>query len=257
MKLTKNNTLFLASVFIIMAVYNVVVFILPFSKGGWFWTGYGFSMFAFVLTAAVGLYAFGREKLQSKFYRIPLVSVARRYLIVQLIVGILEMIFQHNQYLVGILEMVFQNNPYLVGFLKMVSQNSQYFQFQYGIALNAILLGACLIGLIAVDAAREEIERIDEKIKEKVFYIKSLQVDIECLVDKTLDESVKKILKNLAETIKYSDPMSSPQLASIENKIETKVAILTETVDANDIKALCNELQQLFAERNRKCKILK
>jgi len=229
MKLTKNNTLFLASVFIIIAVYNVVVFILPFSKGNGFWTGYGFSMFAFVLMTGVGLYAFGREKLQSKFYRIPLVSVARRYLITQLIVGFLEMALQYHP----------------------------YYQFQYGIALNTILLGACLIGLIAVDVAREEIERIDEKIKGKVFYIKSLQVDMEGLVDKASDESVKKVFKDLVETIKYSDPMSSPQLAAIENKIEAKVAVLAETVDANGIKALCNELQQLFAERNRKCKLLK
>jgi hypothetical protein len=54
--------------------------------------------------------------------------------------------------------------------------------------------------------------------------------------------------------------MSSPQLAAIENKIEAKVSVLTEAVEkANNeaIKALCNELQQLFAERNRKCKILK
>jgi hypothetical protein len=54
--------------------------------------------------------------------------------------------------------------------------------------------------------------------------------------------------------------MSSPQLATIENKIEAKTAGLTEAVDNADgdaIKALCNELQQLFAERNRKCKILK
>jgi len=131
--------------------------------------------------------------------------------------------------------------------------------FQYGIALNTVLLGACLIGLITVEASKEEIERIDAQVKEKVFYIKSLQADVESLAGKASDD-MKKVLKDLAETIRYSDPMSSPQLAAIENKIEAKAAVLTEAVDnanGDAIKALCNELQQLFAERSRKCKVLK
>jgi len=231
MKISKNKGMSLATVFIILAVYNVVVFVIPFNKGGGFWSGYGFSMLAMLLTAAVSFYAFDKEGLKSKFYGISLISVAWRYLVIQLIIGLLQM---------GL------------DFIPIPPQ--------YGIALNTVLLGACLIGLIAVDAAKEEIERIDEKIKEKVFYIKSLHVDMEGLVDKTSDESVKKTLKDLAETIRYSDPMSSPQLAAIENKIEAKIAALAETIEnanGDASKALCNELQQLFAERNRKCKILK
>jgi hypothetical protein len=71
---------------------------------------------------------------------------------------------------------------------------------------------------------------------------------------------MKKTLKDLAETIRYSDPMSSPQLAAIENKIEAKAAALAEIVEKTDVdgaKTACNELQLLFADRNRKCKILK
>jgi len=216
-----------------MAIYNIVVFVIPFNKGGWFWTGYGFSMFAMLLTAGVSLYAFGRESLRSKVYGIPLVMVAWRYLIIQLIIGIIQMIMPLT--------------PYNI-------------QFQYGIALNTVLLGICLIGLIAIDAARKGIEIIDQKVKEKVFYIKSLLVDVECLVDKVSNEPIKKVLKDLGETIKYSDPMSNPQLAAVENKIEAKVAALAEMVENKDddgVKALCGELQQLFAERNRKCKVLK
>ena len=231
MILTRNKKFFLAAIFIIMAVYNVVVFIIPFDKGNGFWTGYGFSMLAMLIAAGVGFYVFDLEGLKSKFYGIPLVSVVWRYLLIQLVVGLLE------------IGMDFIPIP-----------------FQYGIAVNVILLGACLIGLIAVNITREEIENIDEKIKGKVFYIKSLQADVEGLVDKAKDESVKKVLKDLTETIRYSDPMSSPQLAVIENRIEAKAAVLAETVENADvgaIKALCNEMQQLFAERSRKCKVLK
>jgi len=230
MKLTKNKGMFFASIFIILAVFNVVVFVIPFNKGGGFWSGYGFSMLAILLSAAVSFYAFDREGLKSKFYGVPLISVAWLYLVIQVIVGLVEM---------GL------------DFIPI--------PFQYGIALNTILLGACLIGLFTVEASKEEIERIDAQVKEKVFYIKSLQADVEILIGKASDD-MKKMLKDLAETIRYSDPMSSPQLAAIENKIEAKAAGLTEAVDradGNAIKALCDELQQLFAERNRKCKVLK
>jgi hypothetical protein len=228
MNISKNKKMFFATVFIVVAVFNVVVFLLPFTKGGSFWTGYGFSMLAFLLTAGVGLYAFDREGLKSKFYGVPLVILVLWYFAAQMVLGLIEMAL-----------------PVI--------------PFQYGIIVNTILLGACLVGLIAVEAAKDEIVRIDEKVKEKVFFIKSLQIDVEGLAGRAPDDT-KKALKDLAETIRYSDPMSSPQLAAIENKIETKVAVLTEAVDnadGNATKTLCDELQQLFGERNRKCKLLK
>ena len=231
MILTRNKKFFLTAMFIIMAVYNVVIFILPFSRGGGFWTGYSFTMLAMLITTGVGYFVFDLKGLQSKFYGIPLISVVWRYLLIQFVVGLLE-----------------------------IGMDYIPISYKYGIAVNTILLGACLVGLIAVNMTREEIERIDEKIKEKVFYIKSLQADAEGFVDKVSDESVKKVLKELAETIRYSDPMSSPQLAVIENKIETKIAVLSEIIEKADsgaIKTVSNELQQLLAERNRKCKALK
>ncbi|WP_312446525.1 hypothetical protein [Lacrimispora sp.] len=229
MNISKNKGLSLVIVFIILAVYNIIAFMLPFNHGRMFWTGYFFSMVAILLTAGVGFYAFRREVLRSKVYGCTLLSLVWCYLIAQLIIGVLEMILSDVP-------------------------------FQYGIVLNTILFGACTIGLIATDIAKVEIERIDLKVKEKIFHNKSLQTDIENLITKAPDEITKKMLKNLAESIRYSDPMSSPQLAAIENKIESKVAGLTDAIaiyDSSIIKSSCDELQQLIAERNGKCKTMK
>jgi hypothetical protein len=201
MKFTKNRKMFFIAVFIIIAVFNVIVFVIPFHKGGGFWSGYGFSMLALLLSAAVSFYAFDKEGLKSKFYGIPLISVVWRYLVIQLIIGLLEMILD---------------------FIPI--------PFQYGIAVNTIILGACLLGLITVEAVKDEVVRIDEKIKEKVFYIKSLQADVEGLIGRAPDD-MRKLVKDLAETIRYSDPMSSPQLAAIENKIEARASVLAEAVN--------------------------
>ena len=227
MNLTKNKGLSIAAVFTIIAVYNVIAFVLPFIRSSGFWIGYSFSMLAMLLTAVVSLYALGREGLKSKVYGIPLVSVIWLYLIIQLIAGLIEMAVPLIPY-------------------------------QYGLVVNVVLLGGCLIGLIAVNIGKEEIERIDEKVKEKVFFIKSLHGDVDGLIARTTDESLKKAIKELSDTIRYCDPMSNLQLAAIENRIEVKVASLADSISSTDTaKAICNELQQLFAERNRKCKLLK
>lgn len=54
--------------------------------------------------------------------------------------------------------------------------------------------------------------------------------------------------------------MSSSQLTAIEHEIEIKVAGLADAIsicDSSIIKSSCDEIQQLIAERNRKCKIMK
>jgi len=218
-----------------MGMYNLLVFLIPFKRESefWstFWIGYSFTMLAMVLTAGVGLYAFGRKGLQSKFYGVPLMNVVIIYFTIQLVFGFLEMIFE--------------------------------LPFQFGFLVNSILLGACLIGLITLNATKKEIERIDEEVNEKGFYKSSLltmQINIECLVDRAQDESLKKALTDLSETIKYSDPLNSPQLAELENKIGLMADSLAKAVEKADYNAsqkMCHELQLLITERNRKSKILK
>ena len=227
MNFTKNKRMSLIAVFTLLVVYNVVAFVIPFDRHGGFWTGYSFSMLAILITAAGAFYALGQEGMKSKFYGLPLVSVVWIYLTTQLVAGFIQMSIPE-------------------------------IPFRYGIVVNVLLLGACLIGLITVNISKEEIDRLDDKVKEKVFYIKSLLADVEGLEARASDESNKKDLKELVETIRYSDPMSSPQLASIENEIEVKVTALMENgADVDVTRAICNELQQLFAQRNRKCRLLK
>ena len=227
MKFTKNKGLSLIAAFIVLVVFNVIAFVIPFSKHEGFWVGYSFGTLAILLTTAVGLFALGHEGMKSKFYGMPLVSVAWTYLVVQLIVSFIEMAAPFDFY-------------------------------RYEIVLNVIILALCLVGLLGVAVGKGEVERIDEKVKEKVFYIKALQSDVEGLIARVSEESAKKMVKDLAEAFKYSDPMSSPQLAAVENKIEARVAVLAANIaDANAVKELCDEVQQLLAERNRKCKILK
>ena len=110
------------------------------------------------------------------------------------------------------------------------------------------------IFMISADVGRTEIERVEQKVQGKVFYIKNLQVDIEILASAEKDTKTKEQLEQLAEKVRFSDPMSSEQLASLEEKISLAV----ENLKSSDNKLkIIEELNLLLDERNRKCKILK
>ena len=227
MSFTRNKGMLLAVAVIVLAVFNAIAFGIPFIQSGSFWVGYGFATLAILQTACVGLFVLGHEDFKSRFYGIPLISVVWAYLTVQMAVSLVEMLL-----------------PFI--------------PYHYGILLNAILLALYLIGLIGMSIGKEEVERLDAKVKEKIFYIKSLEGDVEGMAARAQNAGLQKALSDLAETIRFSDPMSSPHLAAMENKIEIKASLLGGSLeDLPTASALCDELQQLLAERSRKCKQLK
>lgn len=120
MKFIKNKKIPVILVCIIFVIYNIVVFAVPFSRNADFWIAYAFSILAMILTATVGYYTFKKEGLKSKFYGVSFAYVVWRHLIIQLALGLLEIFFD-------------------------------FIPYYYGIAVNAILLGTCLIGLIGIN----------------------------------------------------------------------------------------------------------
>jgi hypothetical protein len=226
---TGNRRLPLTAALIVLVMYNVVIFVISFDRGAGFWTGYAFSILAILLMTAVYARFFGQE-LRSKVYGWPLLTVAWRYLIIQIIAGLAQMAL------------------------------SPVVPFQYGLAVNVVLLGACLLGLVVMEAAKEYVEHLDAKIEAKTYFIRTLREYTENLTSRAKDEGLKKSLKTLAEAVRYSDPMTNPQLSTIEDKIEVKVNELAEKVKKTDVggaQTLCEEMQLLLADRNRKCKMLK
>ena len=110
------------------------------------------------------------------------------------------------------------------------------------------------IFMIAADVGRTEIEKVEQKVQGKVFYIKNIQVDMEILTGEKKDAKTKKALELLAEKIRFSDPMSNEQLAVLEDKISLAVENLKSS---DDKMKIIEDLNLLLDERNRKCKILK
>jgi hypothetical protein len=187
-----------------------------------------FTMLAFLAQIVIVRLAFGRgATLKSKFLGLPLISVGWRYLFVQFIVGAV---------LLALSSIV----------LTWVA-----------VIVQVIILGASAICLIATEISITEVERVEQKVAAKVYFIKSLQAEVEGLVSTRLDSEVKTSLKKLAEKIRYSDPMSNPQLAEIEGEITVTVAEIKTAMDKQTVLSSVEKAATLLDIRNRQCKLLK
>ncbi len=209
---------------ILFILVSVIAFAVPTAKTEAFWISYGFTVIAFAAQIIIWKAALGRsESLKSKFLGFPVVHVGIVYLVVQIIALI-----------------VFLFIPTLPIWSAVVA--------------CAVIAGVSVICMIASDVGRSEIERVSATVQEKTFFIKQLQTEVELQADAETDIATKSALTQLAEKIRYSDPMSGEQLADIENRITAKVGELkSSTNKAKNIK----ELNSLIDERSRKCKLLK
>lgn len=220
----KNKGMAYAVLAIVFLLFNVIAFAVPLDKTATFWIAYSFTMIAFVLQLLVWQFSFkSTDTLKSKFLGIPLIHIGIVYLVVQLIAFAVFMIF-----------------PVIPSWIAVIA--------------CTLILGISAICLIGADVARDEINRVEEMVTRKVFYIRELQADVEMLVEVEQNPEIKTELTKLAEEIRYSDPMSNEALADLETKISEKA---TELKMSDNKLEIISELDLLLTERNKKAKILK
>ena len=220
----KNSVIAYAVLTIAFVLFNVIAFAVPTAKTATFWIAYAFTVIAFASQIAIWKVAFnGTNTLKSKFLGIPLIPVGIAYWIIQIIAFV-----------------VFMALPLTASWIAVV--------------VCALILGISAICLIGTETGREEINRVEEKVEKKVFYIKSLQIDIEMLASAERDADTKAALTKLAEKIRFSDPMSNEALAELETEISAKVK---ELKTAENKAEIITVLDSLIVERNKKAKLLK
>lgn len=220
----KNSTKGYVILGILFALISIIAFAVPTVKTATFWIAYVFTAAAFAAQIGIWKTALGKEgTLKSKFLGFPVVHIGIVYAIIQTVAFA-----------------VFLLVPKLPAWSVIM--------------VCSVIAGVSVVCMISADAGRNEIERVEAKVQQKVFCIRELQADIELLADNETNADVKKALTQLAEKIRFSDPMSSEQLANLENKISAKVLELKTAPNKVEI---ITELNSLLDERNKKCKILK
>ena len=220
----KNSTKGYVILGILFALISIIAFAVPTVKTATFWITYVFTAAAFAAQIVIWKTALGKgETLKSKFLGFPVVHIGIVYTVIQVIAFA-----------------VFMFVPTLPTWSAIV--------------VCSVIAGISAVCMISADVGRDEIERVEAKVQNKVFYVRELQADIELLADSETNANVKTALTQLAEKIRFSDPMSNEQIADLENKISIKAAEIKTA--ANKLEII-TELNSLLDERNKKCKILK
>ena len=104
------------------------------------------------------------------------------------------------------------------------------------------------------------IYKSEKYTKEKVLFIRMLQVDVLDCCDKTTNPEIKNALSQFAENVRLSDPMSHESLCSIEATISSTVLEISTKIDSastDEILALIKKAQVELDSRNRRCIMLK
>lgn len=227
MKRTTAKAFFVVTGVLLAGIVNLVVFMLPFARTGSFWAGYGFSMAALAVFILAGMLEFMQKGRKSKFYGLPAYAVVILYALLQLALGVFEMVFP-------------------------------FFPLPFSLTLNLVLLLLMLLGLVAAGAPMAVAAQIDAKAGEKREFLRSLDQALSALADKARDPETQKALRGLAEDIRFSDPMSGPQLQDIQREmLETVAALQAGDLGSPGAKAVMDDLRRLIGERNQKVKAMK
>ena len=216
---------------VVLVVYNVLAFALPFPKTAVFAVSYLFTTIAILAQIYVIRTAFYRgEGVKSKFYGFPIAKLGVIYLAVQLIAGLVFMAL-------GLIVPVW-----------------------LPLALYVVLLGVAAAGFVAADAARDEVVRQEVKLEKDVSRMRAFQAEGRALVTLNQVPEAARPLEKLAENLRFSDPVSSEALTEIEDQLAECLTQLQEAVSAQkteQILSVCQEAEHILAERNQLCKLSK
>ena len=227
--MTKNQIRGSIFLVVILAVFSVIAFAVPFAKTSVFWVAYIFAVVAILYQIYVYKVSnIDSTEVKSRFYGFPIAKIGLFYLVIQLVISLVEMI------------------------------TAAFLPTWVALVINVLPIAFAIIGCIAVESIRDEIAEQDVKLKKNLNNMRNLQSMSFSLIGLCENEDMKKFVQNVAEEFKYSDPVSSELTESIEGELQVQMdeiqkAILDE--DAESVKVLCKRILVSLAERNRICKL--
>ncbi len=228
--MTKNKIRFLVTLAILFAAFAAISFAVPFEKNATFWLSFAFGVLALAAQLYAWPVAFARESPRSKFYGFPIARIATVYLIAQLALSLVFMAL------------------------------AKWLPAWVGVLVFVLLLAAAAIGFIAADAVRDEVERQDEAHKVHVQTMHALRSKAALIVSQCEDPETRTALNKLAESFRFSDPVSSEALTDIEANLGAQLDELQSAVMEKDYPAarsLCARVEANLADRNRLCRLNK
>lgn len=212
---------------VLLVLYILLAFLIPFAKTAVFWISFVFTLVAFAVTGWSLYTAFLKKPdATSRFYGFPIARIG-----------------------------VIYGGGQLAASLLLMSLG-KWMPAWLAVLVYAAMLGAAVIGLVSADAVVETIHTQDRKLKEDVAFMRSLQSKANQMAAQCSLPEVQQFCEN----VRYSDPVSSEALAEIERDLSAAVDDLQSAVvdgDTEVIAQLARKADGLLSERNRLCKLNK
>ncbi len=225
MKLSKGQGISLFASIVIFGIFTVIGFVAPIAHGVVFYMAYLFEVLALATLCSALVMFFGKLTKEDKFLSLPSVKIAWGYFVLQTILSVYEMLALPFTYFTALL-------------------------------INVIVALIFIILMLAVYAASQKIDDSEQKVLQKVIYIKQLKIQLDSL--ETDNAGLDKKIKQLCEDIRYSDPMSHSALYEIESTLSEVVGDIVDNVaDADKAGSLCDQASKLLKNRNAQAKALK
>lgn len=219
---------------IILALYNVIAFAIPFKHVGVFWPAYVFGLVAILSQAGIEALALcGKTTLREKVYSFQMFKLGFVYLAVQLAVSLVFFV----------VTLFTEACPSWIAWM-----------------IGVVLLGVFAILVLITDATRDAVVEIEEEEERQTRQVKTFRISIDSVMRRVDDKELLVKLNKLSDTAKYSDPVSNESLYEIEAEITDKITALTACVYGGDIdnaKELADQAINLFEDRNAMCKASK
>lgn len=211
-------------------IYSIITFGIIGYNGAQFLVTYLFTIVAYASMLIIIWKVCGKDNnLKDIYIGLPILCEGAVYLVVQSVLSLILMILPDKLIMVSII-------------------------------VQLLLLAIYWVLVLTAISARNAIVNIDNKIRRKRNYLEMMKIEVETIRMEEIDEDIKKALAELSEKIRFSDPMSSPELENLENEIMEKVMILeseyknlSKEAKEEQIKSISNKVNV----RNMKCKMLK
>lgn len=219
------------AVLLLLIVYNVLAFVIPFARTAPFWLAYGFTTLAIVMQLPLLFSAFHDGKqAQSWLYGFPIARIGGIYLAVQLIVGFVAMAI------------------------------SGWIPLWLLIVVEVLLLGGAAMGLLTTGGMRDEIQSQDAKLQKDTSAMRELQSRAYAMLGQAKDSRLCAELKEFADNLRYSDPVSNDMTRELETSLSACIDDMEKAlVDGDDACTieLCHKAEAALTERNRLCRLNK
>lgn len=207
---------------IIAAVYLVVAFAVPFLWTTSYWVAFGFGWLALAITVVANVYMVNSSQTsKGVLYRSSMSVISITYLI---IAAVLTLVFM------------------ALGFVPI----------WIIVVVQVVLAAVCVAFLVMSEQTASHIEAGEAATAYSTSFIKSLRAEVDSFVPMTMTPEAAQAVTALADKLSYTDPVSHPALAAVNQEIASLVSMVREALIAHDdqaVVALCDQASRAVERR--------